>query len=79
MDDIKKKHDEEMAQYVIKHNEKYKKLMTEKMDFEDKYEDAQKEIVRLKKEIEDLKRKFSDKMSSDQQGLNKAMQEMVIF
>ena len=36
IDELKKKHDEEMAKYVIQHNDKYKKLMTEKLDFEDK-------------------------------------------
>ncbi len=29
-----------MAKYVQQHNEKYKKLMNEKMDVEDKFEDA---------------------------------------
>ncbi len=65
VEEIKRKHEEEMQKYVIQHNEKYKKLMTEKLDFEDKFEEAQKEIARLKKEIEELKRKFSEKMSSD--------------
>lgn len=65
VEEIKRKHEEEMQKYVIQHNEKYKKLMTEKLDFEDKFEEAQKEIVRLKKEIEELKRKFTEKMSSD--------------
>ena len=66
IDELKKKHDEEMAKYVIQHNDKYKKLMTEKLDFEDKYDDAKKEIERLKKEIEELKKKFTEKMSNDQ-------------
>ena len=39
-EEIKKKHDEEMAKYVVTHNEKYKKLMNEKMDVEDKYDEA---------------------------------------
>jgi hypothetical protein len=39
--------------------------MTEKLDFEDKYDDAKKEIERLKKEIEELKKKFTEKMSND--------------
>ena len=65
VEEIKRKHEEEMQKYVIQHNEKYKKLMTEKLDFEDKFEEAQKEIARLKKEIEELKRKFTEKMSSD--------------
>lgn len=79
IEEIKRKHDDEMAKYVIQHNDKYKKLMTEKLDFQDKFEEAEKEIARLKKEIDELKRKFTEKISNDQQGLNKAMQEMVIL
>ena len=52
---------------------KYKTLMNQKMDLEDKLEDANEIIKKLKAEIEELKRKFTDKSSKDQLGLNKMM------
>lgn len=41
---MKKRHETELAKYVQEHNIKYKSLMNEKMDLEDKLEDKDKLI-----------------------------------
>jgi len=66
MEELKLKHDQELQKYVLEHNSKYKALMTQKLDLEDKLDEKDKIIEELKKEIEEMKKRFNDKMSKDQ-------------
>ena len=40
--------------------------MTQKLDLEDKMDEKDKIIEELKKEIEEMKKRFTDKLSKDQ-------------
>ena len=61
---LKEKNKREMEDYVREHNEKYNKLLHQKLDLEDALKSEKQTTDDLRKQLEKLKKEYEAKINS---------------
>lgn len=76
LENTKKAHNKEMADYVKEQNQKYNDLLKKKLDLEDLLQEKDKRIAQLQKELEDLQKKYLDDLSKNKNSSGKVIDDM---